>query len=272
MTLQNLNKILDKYEQQLGIARPPSLPQQLELLKGLPFYIDWQAAAPSVQKEAQKSSLSFNHVIGLPRKNGQELPLFDYERLLFNTLENHKHVWIKKATGLGITEFMLRYIAWLCVRDDSLRRQGAQMCIVTGPRIELAIGLIARLKGLFTNELHVTFDTKETVIELNGVNVEAYPSHHIDAMRGLPNVSFLFLDEADFFPPGQQAFLWPWIIHHSIPHGISKCVLDRAFCQLYVCHWNFVSRCYPSSNWPELLATFCRWIVGYSRGHHLSAP
>ena len=75
MTLQNLNKILDKYEQQqLGIANTPS--QQLELLKGLPFYTEWQAAPPSVQK----SSLSFNHAIGLPRKNGQELPLFDYER------------------------------------------------------------------------------------------------------------------------------------------------------------------------------------------------
>jgi hypothetical protein len=23
-------------------------------------------------------------------------------------------------------------------------------------------------------------------------------------MRGLPNVSFILLDEADFFPPGQQ--------------------------------------------------------------------
>ncbi len=148
--------------------------------------------------------MSFNHVIGLPRKNGQELPLFDYERLLFNTLENHKHVWIKKATGLGITEFMLRYIAWLCVRDDSLRCDGAQICIVTGPRIELAIGLIARLKGLFTDKLLVTFDTKETVIELNGVHIEAYPSHHLDAMRGLPHVSFIPLDEADFFPPCQQ--------------------------------------------------------------------
>jgi hypothetical protein len=49
------------------------------------------------------------------------------------------------------------------------------------------------------------FDTKETVIELNGVNIEAFPSHHLDAMRGLPNVSFILLDEADFFPPGQQA-------------------------------------------------------------------
>ena len=132
MTLQNLNKILDKYEQQqLGIASTPSSPQQqLELLKGLPFYTEWQAAPPSVQKEAQKSSLSFNHVIGLPRKNGQELPLFDYERLLFNTLENHKHVWIKKATGLGITEFMLRYIAWHCVKDNSLDAKGLK-CVLS---------------------------------------------------------------------------------------------------------------------------------------------
>jgi hypothetical protein len=29
--------------------------------------------------------------------------LFAYEWLLFSTLENHKHVWIKKATGKGIT-------------------------------------------------------------------------------------------------------------------------------------------------------------------------
>src|ERR1044072_1543561 len=35
--------------------------------------------------------------------------------------------------------------------------------------------------------------------------IEAFPSHHLDAIRGLPNVSFILLDEADFFPPGQQA-------------------------------------------------------------------
>jgi hypothetical protein len=35
-------------------------------------------------------------------------------------------------------------------------------------------------------------------------NIEAYPSHHLDAMRGLSDVSFVLLDEADFFPPGQQ--------------------------------------------------------------------
>jgi hypothetical protein len=75
------------------------------------------------------------------------------------------------------------------------------MCIVTGPRIELAITLIDRMKGLFTSDLvlqrtKVPFDSKETVIELNGVHIEAYPSHHLDAMRGLANVSFIYLDEA----------------------------------------------------------------------------
>jgi hypothetical protein len=78
------------------------------------------------------------------------------------------------------------------------------MCIVTGPRIELAIALIQRMKGLFRGNAMLAFDTKETVIELNDVKIEAFPSHHLDAMRGLQKVSFILLDEADFFPPGQQ--------------------------------------------------------------------
>ena len=78
------------------------------------------------------------------------------------------------------------------------------MCIVTGPRIDLAITLIDRMKKLFTDNNLVSFDNKETVIELNGVHIEAYPAHHLDAMRGLPDVSFILLDEADFFPPGSN--------------------------------------------------------------------
>lgn len=78
------------------------------------------------------------------------------------------------------------------------------MCIVTGPRIDLAITLVDRIKALFVENRLVTFDSKEMVMELNGVHIEAYPSHHLDAMRGLPNISFILLDEADFFPPGVQ--------------------------------------------------------------------
>jgi hypothetical protein len=49
----------------------------------------------------------------------------------------NRHLWIKKATGLGVSEFMLRLMAWLCLKDNALA--GLQMCIVTGPRIDLAI-------------------------------------------------------------------------------------------------------------------------------------
>lgn len=113
-----------------------------------------------------------------------EKPLFDYEKIIYDTLLVSKHIWIKKATGLGITEFMLRYMAWLCLKDDKLN--GCQMCIVTGPRIDLAITLIDRLKKLFyvqgknsrTLDISINFDTRETVLELNGVRIEAFPSHH----------------------------------------------------------------------------------------------
>jgi len=44
-----------------------------------------------------------------------------------------KHLRIKKATGLGITEFFLRVMAWLCTSSREFPRMQSQMCIVTGP-------------------------------------------------------------------------------------------------------------------------------------------
>ena len=234
MTLQNLNKILDRYESGLGFTTAGN---QFESLKELPFY-NWQnqpQLLPSgncglQQLRSHNSGHNFNTEIGLPQKNGQSYPLFDYEQLLFDVLQNNKHVWIKKATGLGVTEFMLRYMAWLCLKTQF---SNTQMCIVTGPRIELAITLIDRMKELFRSRniggKLLIFDSKEAVIELNGVHIEAYPSHHLDAMRGLKDVSFIYLDEADFFPPGQQqdsrhvseryiAKSNPWIVMVSTPN------------------------------------------------------
>ena len=91
----------------------------------------------------------FNHIIGLPKKMGMINHSMTYEQIIFNSLVTqsahaNKHLWIKKATGLGISEFMMRFMAWLCLEDDKL--SGSQMCIVTGPRIDLAIALIDRIK------------------------------------------------------------------------------------------------------------------------------
>jgi hypothetical protein len=56
-----------------------------------------------------------------------------------------------------------------------------------------------------TPTIPIRFDNKETVIELNGMNIEAYPSHFLDAIRGLPKVYFIFLDEHP--PMHQKAYL-----------------------------------------------------------------
>lgn len=64
--------------------------------------------------------------------------------------------------------------------------------------IDLAISLIDRMKKLFIDNWLTTFDSTEAIIRLNEVHTETYSSHHLDAMRGLPDVSFILLDEADF--------------------------------------------------------------------------
>ena len=107
----------------------------------------------------------------------------------------YKHLWIKKSTGLGVTGFFLRLMAWLCLRNDDYKN--SQMCIVRGPNIDIAIKLIKRMKGSFASKLGVTFDNKETVLELNGRTIEAYPSNHIDAYRALDNPKFILIDEGD---------------------------------------------------------------------------
>jgi hypothetical protein len=77
------------------------------------------------------------------------------------------------------------------------------MIIVTSPNLEPAIKLRTRIKGLF--EPHdITFDSKETVINLNDYELAAYVSNHIDASRLLTNPSFMLVDEGDFLPKFQQ--------------------------------------------------------------------
>ncbi|MGB7636698.1 MAG: hypothetical protein WBL88_03890 [Nitrososphaeraceae archaeon] len=84
------------------------------------------------------------------------------------------------------------------------RYKNSQMVIVTGPNQDIAIKLIKRMKVLFESKLSVTFDSKETVLELNGCTIDACPSNHIDSYRALANPEFILLDECDFFRKGEQ--------------------------------------------------------------------
>ena len=58
----------------------------------------------------------------------------------------------KEVSGYGVPELLLRYIAYCCTSGRFAA--SSRVCIVTGPRIDLAEDLIARFKGLFVRVLH----------------------------------------------------------------------------------------------------------------------
>jgi hypothetical protein len=216
--------VIFKELQRVIESQPGQGLDQLQKLRGKPFWY-WDQKKHKEKDRATKGECCMQHIIGLPKKDGKEYPMFEYEKLLYKALLEpgylnsnpklrssdpnnimypfkEKHIWCKKAAGLGISTFFLRLMAWLCLYNDDYR--DSQMVIVTGPNIDLAIKLIKRMKAMFVDKLGVTFDSKETVLQLNGCSIEAYPSNHIDAFRSLTNPKFIFLDESDYHRKNEQ--------------------------------------------------------------------
>ena len=179
MTFKELRKKIGSNNNN-STLEPQQLTRLSDICKDKEFWI-WDTEEHKQEDIKTEGHCCFNHIIGLPKKEGREKRIFDYEKLLYDSLLvndsaitvdfKHKHLWVKKSTGLGVTEFFLRLMAWLCLRNNDYRN--SQMCIVTGPNIDIAIKLIKRMKGLFEPKLGVTFGTKETVLELNGCTIEA---------------------------------------------------------------------------------------------------
>lgn len=166
------------------------------------------------------------------------MPLFDYEWDLFNAWKKYKHIWILKSTGLGVSEFFIRLMLWLALRNDEYK--GCQFCLVVGPNIDLAKKLIKRMiniLGDFTlgsnkyqealEQLNLGGETQVS-LEVNGVWIQAYPSNHLESYRSLDRPKFILVDEADFFKKSDQpevrhvseryiAKSDPWIILVSTP-------------------------------------------------------
>ena len=149
----------------------------------------------------------FNHAVGLPEKNGKAMGIFDYQLSWFNALMNNnetKYLWLKKSSGIGATTFFLRWMTWLATRNDDMK--GMEMAIVVGPNIDLAVGLMNKIRQLF-NSHGITFNSKQTELTINDCLIKAYPSNHLDAMRSRMDLKVIFSDESDFYEPGERAIL-----------------------------------------------------------------
>ena len=89
-----------KQVQQIGTRSSSSL----SILKGKVFW-HWDKEQHTQEYLKTNGQCCFNHICGLPTKDGNEYPLFDYEKILYDSLLTNegsfkdKHLWVKKATG-----------------------------------------------------------------------------------------------------------------------------------------------------------------------------
>jgi hypothetical protein len=181
--------------------RYPLFDYQLQVFRALtePPFINARKATEEDERwyDEQKKLIENVSAIKDDNKTNAYQRLLRERQVRLSHPQRVKHCAILKASALGISELVLRFILWLCLKDNNLR--GSQIIIIVGPRLELAVSLCSRLKDLLKN-LDITFTDKETVLNLNGVRIECFPSHHVDSARGLPNVSLIYVDEASFIP------------------------------------------------------------------------
>jgi hypothetical protein len=124
LTFKDLRKFLEKHnfvynndschnrEELIGLKS-----ERFAIFYNKPFWIE-NIDKHKAEDIGTKGFCCFNHILGLPKKDGIEKPIFDYEMKLVEALDNSKNIFIKKARGLGITELLLRFMAWLAVRNN----------------------------------------------------------------------------------------------------------------------------------------------------------
>lgn len=99
-----------------GFKKDRNTIQQTALLSNRilnkPFWI-WSIKEHKAADILTDGDCCFNHINGLPMKNGEDKPFFDYEKMLFDSLQQHKHIWIKKATGLSFINYYVTFMGYM---------------------------------------------------------------------------------------------------------------------------------------------------------------
>jgi hypothetical protein len=205
--------------------------------KGLPFFCwhltteEHQALVQSYYNGTIDRPCCFNHLIGMPLlENRESNILYHYQAYVghkcgidvhnqnlissfadkFKIYEldsdihdnTNRNIAIAKASNLGITELMLRIMLYKCVVNNDL--SGSTMAILVGPSYLLALNILNRIREMLGRRLGLVFDTAQDRIVLNNVTIVGKPSHHIDTLRSITNMSFILLSEAAFFPQSES--------------------------------------------------------------------
>jgi hypothetical protein len=196
-------------EQQQEAKQKQTLSSNLKQLEGLPFWIR-DKQEHKQQASSTKGNCCFNHILGLPLKNNKEYPIFEFQKQIYDSLENSQNIWIKKARGIGVTTFLIRYLVWKVLYSNEL--EGKSIFIISGTREEFANYVKKKMEDLFLSRFpNVVLDSKYTELWINKTWIKVMPTKNIKDVRGYMDVAYLFIDEADHFDKSIQEELEPAI-------------------------------------------------------------
>ncbi len=184
-----------------------------EELAGKPFWI-WDKQEHLRLAQLSKQQCCFNHIIGLPVKNGQEFPIFEFQKRIYDYLEEYQNIWIKKSRGIGVTTFLIRYLVWKILYSNEL--EGKSIFIISGTREEFANYVKKKMEDLFLKKFpNLVLESKYTELWIKNTWIKVMPTRNIKDVRGYMDAAYLFIDESDYFDKLVQQELEPAIMAYE---------------------------------------------------------
>jgi hypothetical protein len=169
-----------------------------------PFWI-WDYYLHRAQYTKTNGHCCFNHLISLPTKGGRQYPMFDFQELIFDALEQNQNIWIKKARGIGLTTFMLRYLAWKILSSTELDHKS--IYIASGTRDQTPEKVDGKLKKLFEKRFPLLkLESRFTDLWLKKTWIRILTISNIMDIE-VHDIAYLFIDEADYLRHKQQEVL-----------------------------------------------------------------
>jgi hypothetical protein len=196
---------------------------ELDIFIGKPFWIV-DKDKHDLEFLITNGNCCFNHLMGLPIKNGIEHIIYDYELDVVDKIDKHRNIWIKKASGIGATELILRYLTWKTLVNNDL--QYKSIFIISGTFVHHANELKVRMENLFRKKFPLMqLDSKFTDLWIKNTNIKIFPSRNVKDLRGYTDVSYLFIDEADHFEPS---------VNSELLHAITR-YEEKSNCTTIMC-------------------------------------
>jgi hypothetical protein len=175
---------------------------ELDVFLNKPFWI-WDEKQHSEQFIKTNGKCCHVDILGRPQKDGIDFPIFDYQKLIFDAIEQNMNVWILKARGIGLTRFIIYYLTWKILSSQELDHES--IFIISGTREAHANYIKEKMAKLFERNFPLlNIYTKYTELVIKNTWIKVFPTTAVKDLRGYFSAKYIFVDESDYFPESVQ--------------------------------------------------------------------